>query len=151
MRIKELLNKNCIKLNLEKTDKLGHIKEMISLLVEDGKISEKNADEICDKVMEREKMGSTGIGDGVAIPHIKTEYVDKIVGAFGISKEGIEFNSLDGKPVYLSFLLLTPEGERNEHLQALAEISAFFKDNQSRNELMEMENEKKAYKYIKKL
>lgn len=151
MRIKELLNEDCIKLNLEKRDKVEHIKEMIDLLAEDGKIPKQKADEICDKVMEREKMGSTGIGDGVAIPHIKTEYVDKIVGAFGISEKGIDFNSLDGKPVHLSFLLLTPQGEKNKHLQALAEISAFFKDNQARNELMEIDNKKKAYKYIKKL
>ncbi len=151
MRLRELLNKNCINLNLEAKDKVGHIKEMVALLSAAGKITAGKSDIICEKIMEREKMGSTGIGDGVAIPHIKTEDVDKIVGAFGISKKGIEFDSLDGQPVYLSFLLLTPQGEKNNHLQALAEISAFFKDNQSRNELMEMDSSKKAYKYIKKL
>ena len=101
--------------------------------------------------MERENMGSTGIGEGVGIPHIKLNYVDTIVGALGVSKKGVDFDSLDGNPVYISFLLLTPEEARNEHLKALSEISLFLKDKYYRDELRAMKDDKQAYKLIKKI
>ena len=151
MKIKDFLSKDCIKLNMEKVKKIEHIREMVEILVADEKISQKHVDEITKKLMEREKLGSTGIGQGIAIPHIKTPHVSATTGALGISAKGVDFDSLDGEPVYISFLLLTPENATNEHLLAISEISHFLKDKFYRNELKIATNVKQAYKIIKKV
>ena len=151
MRIKDFLGKECIKLDLVETEKQKHIGEMVKILADAGKIPKDKVKKITEKLMERENMGSTGIGEGVGIPHIKLNYVDTIVGALGVSKKGVDFDSLDGNPVYISFLLLTPEEARNEHLKALSEISLFLKDKYYRDELRAMKDDKQAYKLIKKI
>lgn len=151
MRIKDFLDKECIKLGLESTDKKGHIKEMVQVLVGTGKISSKKVEKIITKLMERENLGSTGIGHGIAIPHVKTEYISETTGVLGISSKGVDFDSLDGEPVYISFLLLTPTGATNEHLLAISEISHFLKDKFYRNELKSVENVRQCYKIIKKV
>lgn len=151
MRIRDLLNKDCIKLNVEKVKKEEHIHEMVQILVSAGKIDKGNADEVVEKLMEREKLGSTGIGQGIAIPHIKTKHVSSTTGALGVSEKGVDFDSLDGEPVFISFLLLTPENATNEHLLAISEISHFLKDKVYRDELRTVENVKQAYKVIKKV
>ncbi len=151
MRIKDFLSKECIKLDLEGTKKKDHIREMVNVLVSEGKVPANKAGNITDKLMEREKLGSTGIGQGIAIPHIKTEHVEDTTGALGISQKGVDFNSLDGEPVYISFLLLTPTGATNEHLLAISEISHFLKDKFYRDELRSVKNEKQAFKIIKKV
>ena len=151
MKIKEFLGKDCIMVDLEKTDKEGHIREIVSILEKAGKVSSDKVEKIIERLMERERMGSTGIGEGVAIPHIKIEDVSSIIGALGISRKGVDFDSLDGEPVYISFLLLTPVEARNEHLKALSEISIFLKDRYYRQELRNSENSKHAYKLIKRV
>jgi mannitol/fructose-specific phosphotransferase system IIA component (Ntr-type) len=151
LRIKDFLGKECIKLDLEQVEKKTHIKEMVEILHAAGKVPKNKIDEITDKLMEREKLGSTGIGQGIAIPHIKTDHVSATTGALGISKKGVDFDSLDGEPVYISFLLLTPVEATNEHLLAISEISHFLKDKFYRDELRASENEKEAYKIIKKV
>ena len=105
----------CIKLDLEEVEKKNHIKEMVSVLVDAGKVKKADLNKIITKLMDREKLGSTGIGEGIAIPHIKTDYVTSTTGALGISQKGVDFESLDGEPVYISFLLLTPSEATNEH------------------------------------
>ena len=79
-------------------------------------------------LLEREKLGSTGIGDGIAIPHGKIAGLDEMVVAFGRSREGIDFEAMDGKPVHLFFLLMAPENSAGQHLKALAKISRMLKD-----------------------
>jgi len=78
--------------------------------------------------LEREKLGSTGIGQGVAIPHGKTDVLHEQIGVLGISHKGIEFNSLDGEPVHIIFLLVGPVEVAGQHLKALSKISRLFKD-----------------------
>jgi fructose-specific phosphotransferase system IIA component len=151
LRIKDFLNKDCIKLDLEKVKKKEHIKEMVEVLLTNSKVSENKVAEITDKLMEREKLGSTGIGQGIAIPHIKTDCVSTTTGALGISQKGVDFESLDGEPVYISFLLLTPVEATNEHLLAISEISHFLKDKIYRDELKNSKNIKTVYKIIKKV
>lgn len=85
---------------------------------------------------EREKLGSTGIGDGIAIPHGKLKQVDELVCAFGRSMEGVDFKSLDGRPVHLFFLLIAPENAAAVHLKALARISRILRDPAVRTKLM---------------
>jgi len=138
-------------LDLKETEKGKHIGEMVGLLASAGKIPNSKVKIIIKKIIEREKKGSTGIGEGVGIPHVKIKDVDNIVGALGVSKKGINFNSLDGHPVYISFLLLTPDEDSKEHLQALSAIAQFLKDSYYRDELRAVKNKKQVQELIKKI
>ncbi|MFB3926568.1 MAG: PTS sugar transporter subunit IIA [Syntrophales bacterium] len=99
-------------------------------------------------LLSREKLGSTGIGEGVAIPHGKIAGLDKIILSFGRSSEGIPFNALDGKPVHLFFLLMAPEGSTSQHLKVLAKISRMLKDGEFRNALMSADTAENIYRII---
>jgi PTS system nitrogen regulatory IIA component len=99
-------------------------------------------------LLEREKLGSTGIGDGIAIPHGKLKGLDSLVISFGRSREGIEFDAIDGKPVYLFFLLMAPESSTGQHLKALAKISRMLKDQEFRNSLLSAKNAEDLYRRI---
>jgi len=90
-------------------------------------------------LMEREGLGSTGIGEGVAIPHGKIAGIDRLVTVFGRSREGVQFASLDGKPARLFFLVLAPENSAGMHLKALARISRLLKDPRFRGRLLAAE------------
>jgi PTS system nitrogen regulatory IIA component len=98
--------------------------------------------------MEREKLGSTGIGSGVAIPHGKIANLDHIVAAFGRSKAGIDFDSQDGEPTYLFFVLVAPENTAGLHLKALAKLSRLLKDSNFRDRLMKVPDAKAIYQII---
>jgi PTS system nitrogen regulatory IIA component len=99
-------------------------------------------------LMEREKLGSTGIGSGVAIPHGKIANLDHIVAAFGRSKAGIDFYSQDGEPTYLFFVLVAPENTAGLHLKALAKLSRLLKDSNFRDRLMKVPDAKAIYQII---
>lgn len=135
MRISEFLCNEAINLNVASKDKKGVIAELVELLGKNGKV--KDASKAIFTVMEREKLGTTGVGQGVAIPHGRTDTVNKLVGAFGISRNGVQFDSLDGEPVYLIFLLLSPSNNTGPHLRALARISRIFKDKYFKKALLE--------------
>lgn len=95
---------------------------------------------------EREKLGSTGIGDGIAIPHGKLRQVNELICAFGRSREGVDFSSLDGRPVHLFFLLIAPENAAAVHLKALARISRILRDPAVRNALMAAEDVRELFR-----
>jgi PTS system nitrogen regulatory IIA component len=99
-------------------------------------------------LLDREKLGSTGIGDGIAIPHGKLKGLDNLVIAFGRSREGIDFDSIDGKPVHIFFLLMAPESSTGQHLKALAKISRMLKDQEFRSSLMSAKNTEELYRKI---
>ncbi len=99
-------------------------------------------------LLDREKLGSTGIGDGIAIPHGKLKGLDSLVISFGRSREGIDFDSIDGKPVHIFFLLMAPESSTGQHLKALAKISRMLKDPEFRNGLMSAKNAEELYRKI---
>ncbi|MBW1708727.1 MAG: PTS sugar transporter subunit IIA [Deltaproteobacteria bacterium] len=99
-------------------------------------------------LLEREKLGSTGIGDGIAIPHGKCEDITKILIAFGRSLEGIDFESLDGQPVHLFFLILAPGNSTGIHLKVLAKISRLLKDASFRKDLSAAAGSSEIYKII---
>jgi PTS system nitrogen regulatory IIA component len=122
----ELLSPESIIADLKATDKKSAIVELVEILKSAGKV--KKSDEIIEVVLEREKLGSTGIGQGVAIPHGKTDAISEQSGVLGISKKGIEFNSLDGELVNIIFLLVGPVEVAGQHLKALSRISRLFKD-----------------------
>lgn len=124
--LKDLLRGDLIIADIKAIDKLGVIREFAAHVSAAGKVSD--ADELTRVLMERESMGSTGIGDGVAIPHGKLHALGEVVVAFGRSRRGVDYQSLDDKPAYLFFLLITPEDTPGEHLKMLARISRILKN-----------------------
>ena len=146
MNIMDFLCKDAITVDLKAQNKKDAIIELIDLLKETKKI--KKTEEIIDVVLEREKLGSTGIGQGVAIPHGKTDVLTEQVGVLGISKKGIEFNSLDGEPVYIIFLLVGPVEVTGQHLKALSRISRLFKDKFLRQAIKDAETKEDVVKII---
>ena len=132
-------------------DLKAHTKRAV--LSELSEIFTRNHSKIQDEAMvevllEREKLGSTGIGDGIAIPHGKLKGLESLVISFGRSSEGIDFDSIDGKPVYLFFLLMAPESSTGQHLKALAKISRMLKDPEFRNSLLSAKNAEELYRRI---
>lgn len=99
-------------------------------------------------LLERERLGSTGIGDGIAIPHGKLKDIDELVLSFGRSPEGIDFESMDGKPVHLFFLLVAPEACSGIHLRALAKIARLLKNGAVRKRLGQVTNKEEVFSII---
>ena len=134
MQIMDFLTVDTIKMTLESKAKKDVIKELVELLVKTGKVKDKK--KMVQILLEREELGSTGIGQGIAIPHGKSDTVSDLAAAFGLSTDGISFDSLDGEPVNIFFLLVAPEGAAGAHLKALARISSLLKDKYFRKSLL---------------
>lgn len=128
MKLSELVCLDAVKTNLESTDRDGAITELVSNLSAAGKIPKTRAKDIAAAVIKREDEASTGIGKGVAVPHVKHSSVKNIVATIGCSSDGIDFSSLDKQPVYTVILLLSPENDADKHLQAMENV---FKNLQS--------------------
>ncbi len=126
MKITEFLSKKGIKIGLEATEKEPVLKELVEVLAEVKDVGDKK--NIVKSLIERENLGSTGIGQGIAIPHGKTDKVDELVAILGISHKGVNFESLDGELVYIFFLLVAPKETAGPHLKALAQISRLLRD-----------------------
>ena len=126
MKITEFLDKKGIKLDMQSTEKEDALKELVELLAEVKDIGDKKV--ILKALVERESLGSTGIGQGIAIPHGKTDKLKEIVAVLGISRGGVNFEALDGEAVYLFFLLVAPKDNPGPHLKALAQISRLLRD-----------------------
>jgi nitrogen PTS system EIIA component len=133
MKIMDFLCSKAITTDLKAVDKNGVLKELTDLLVSGGVMQDTK--EIVKALQDRELLGSTGIGHGVAIPHGKCLSVKKLTGAFGISSKGVRFDALDGEPVYIFFLLVAPEESSGPHLKALARISRLLRDKFFRDSL----------------
>lgn len=153
MKITDFLDRNSIKIGLESTDKEGILKELVAVLAGVKDIGDQKA--IVRALLDRENLGSTGIGQGIAIPHGKTDRVKELSAVLGISRKGVNFEALDGEPVYIFFLLVAPKDTAGPHLKALAQISRILRDSyfcelikrcQTANELYDLikrEEEKK--------
>ena len=126
MKLIELLVKEQIEPNLKGENKFQIIEELIDRLNSNQQV--KNRDQALEDVLAREGYLSTGLENGLAIPHAKTDGVDKLVISFGIKRDGVDFESLDGKPASLIFLVLSPRDTSGPHIQALATISRNLKD-----------------------
>lgn len=146
MKIKEILSKECIIPTLAATTKDAAIEELSDLLARIYPAIQK--EEMIRILLERESLGSTGIGNGVAIPHGKLPTIQHIITGFGRSLPGVAFDSQDGKPAHLFFVLLAPENAASLHLKALARLSRLLKDVHFRNKLMEAENATDIYHHI---
>jgi len=144
--IKDMLRENLILDNIEASDKMGVLREFAGLLKSADKI--KDEEELVRVLLERELLGSTGIGDGVAIPHGKLHIIPEMIVAFGRSHKGVDYDSMDSKPVYLFFLLVTPEGMPGEHLRALARISRILKNPALRDSLRQASRREELLRLI---
>jgi fructose-specific phosphotransferase system IIA component len=133
MLMTQIFHPGCVKVPLESTEKEAAITELIDLLNVHGFFS--NHQEVLDTVIARERSQSTGTGAGIAIPHGKCSAVKELVMAIGIAQEPIEFDSIDGKPVKIIILLVSPANKSGEHIQALAAISRLLLQEDFRSRL----------------
>jgi PTS system nitrogen regulatory IIA component len=148
MKIMEFLSKKAISANLKAGTKEGIIEELVDLLIEAQEVQKKDKKKLIEILMERESLGSTAIGQGIGIPHGKSDCVSKLVASFGIAQNGVNFNSLDGESVYLFFLLVAPQDSAGPHLKALARISRLLKDKYFRDSLRQAKDEKTILRII---
>ena len=146
MKIMEFLSKKAVTTSLKSTDKEGVIRELVDLLAKAEDI--KNKEELVKSLLTRESLGSTGIGQGIGIPHSKSQNVKNLVAAFGLSQKGVNFDSLDGESAYIFFLLIAPEESAGPHLKALARISRMLKDKYFREMLKNAKDEKEILRII---
>ena len=146
MKISELLDSKAIVADLQARDKNRALEELADALI----ASEPSLarDEVIEVLLEREKLGSTGIGDGVAIPHGKLAGIPELMLAFGRSRDGVDFESMDGQPAHLFFLLVAPEESVGVHLKTLARISKLLKDAAVRQKLLDAEDQDAIYQVI---
>ncbi len=121
MSLIELIDESVVRVPLASKDKDGIIRELINLLFEAGKVSDKAKVE--KAVFTRESLGSTGLTDGIAVPHGKTDAVSDLAMAIGIAPEGVAFDSMDGAPSKLFFLIVAPPDKSGPHIEALSEIA----------------------------
>jgi len=145
MRILDLLNKDAILPDLESKDKKGAIEELAAPIV---RMTGIDPTELVDVLLARERLGSTGIGGGIGIPHGKLRGLDSLQLSFGLSKEGIDFDSMDGKPTHIFFLLITPENSTGLHLKLLAQISKILKNDPFKEKLMSSAGADDLYRII---
>jgi mannitol/fructose-specific phosphotransferase system IIA component (Ntr-type) len=119
MRVSEFVNRDNIFIDLEGMGREAVLREMVGRLSQGGHLGDADPEEIVGKLVEREMQGSTGFGQGVALPHVKSESLTRTVISIGRSDEGIDFNATDGEPVHTVFLILSPEAEAETHLACL--------------------------------
>ncbi len=148
MKIMDFLSKKAIITDIKSTKKAEVIKELVDALIEGEEIEKRCRNKLIDALIARESLGSTAIGQGVAIPHAKADCIDKLTAAFGLSKKGVNFDSLDGEPAYIFFLLMAPQDSAGPHLKALARISRLLKDKYFRDSLRNCGDDKAVIKII---
>jgi len=133
MKILDVLDNEAILIDLKSKDKIGILNELVEPAARITGIDHK---EMVQVLMERERLGSTGIGGGIGIPHGKLKNLDKLVLGFGLSREGVDFESMDGRPTHIFFLLITPEHSTDLHLKLLARVSRLLKKEPLKEMLM---------------
>ena len=136
MKILDFLHPETVLTELAATDKLGVLEELAAPVAEATGIK---SGEIVRVLMERERLGSTGIGEGIGIPHGKLKNLDAMVIGFGLSRRGVPFDAIDDRPADLFFLIITPEASTGLHLKLLARISRLLKNEEVRDRLRRAE------------
>ena len=146
MILTQILQPDCIKIPVESRDKEAVITELVDLLGAKGLLS--NRDRVLEAVLIRERIQSTGTGAGIAIPHGKSNAVKELVIAIGIAHEPIEYNSIDGKPVTILILLVSPADQTGPHIQALATISRLMLNEEFRQKLEKATSADEVYELL---
>ena len=143
MRILDFLGSEAIIGSMKATSKEEALAELLVPILDANPSLDKH--QLLQTILDREKLGSTGLGGGVAIPHGKFEGLEKLAASFGRSQEGIDFSSMDNKPAHLFFMLIAPKNCAGDHLKALARISRLFKDPILTNNLRQVEGSDEIY------
>ena len=143
MRIEDILRESCVIPDLKSDNKKGVLSELVETLKRENLIE--NTENVVNVIMEREKLGSTGIGDGVAIPHGKMKHIPNIICVFGRSLNGVDFEAVDSGLVFIFFLLLAPEGSASLHLKILSRISKILRDSSFRRKIMDLPDAHEIY------
>lgn len=143
-KLSELLTPSAISLELKGQTKQEIIDELIDILDRAGYLTDKAA--VRNAVIEREAKLSTGLGEGVAVPHGKTSGVDRLVAAFGIKRDGIHFDAADGQPAKLFFMLVSPQSVTGPHVKALAQIAKFLRTDHNKERLLSAKSSQEIHK-----
>ena len=151
MKILEYLVPERVNLDLKGTTKAETINEMAQLFVESGIIDSEDLEEFVREINEREQLTPTGMQDGIAIPHARTPLVKSLSLAMGISHEGVDFESMDGEPSKLIFMIAAPEGTKKEHLDLLAEISKLSFEEELVEQLEEVKTVEGIFEKLKNI
>src|SRR2546429_7637085 len=149
MNLGDILSPGQINPEMQASNRWEAIDELINNLVQTGKIKPENRDQIGAVVKKRESSMSTGIGFGIGIPHASTDLIYEVVGAFGRSKTGVNFDALDNQPVNLVMLFLVPQGQFQKHLHTLARIARLLHKKEFRQALEEAPDAQAMMKIIK--
>ncbi|MFO7666084.1 MAG: PTS sugar transporter subunit IIA [Desulfobacterales bacterium] len=148
MKILEVLPKEAIITDMKSKVKNEAIEELVASI---SKITGINSAELIKVLLERERLGSTGIGGGIGIPHGKLKNLESLIMGFGLSRNGVEFESIDGRPAHLFFILLTPENSTGLHLKLLARISRLLKNESFKKKLMQATDSNQVYSIIEEV
>lgn len=147
MNLVEMIDSRFVKLDLSDSNKFELIEELLDVAVAQGKIN--NREQALKDLIEREQYLSTGFENGLAVPHAKTDAVDDMVLVFGLNREGVDFDSLDGKPTHFVFLLLSPMDTSGPHIQTLALLARNFQNEGNIEKLKDVTGEKELLEIIK--
>ncbi len=128
MKLSQLLTEQLIKIGLNRGDKRGIIEELVDILVSAGKV--RDGSKLVDATMEREAKGSTGLENGVAVPHCKVNGISELLCSMAVSREGLDFDSIDGKPSHIFIFLAAPIGMSGPHVRALSNIAKLSQSNE---------------------
>ena len=146
MKICDVLQKKAVLADLKANTKKGILEELVAPVAGIAGIP---PDDLVKVLLERERLGSTGIGGGIGIPHGKMKNLESLVLGFGLCRQGVDFESLDGKPAHIFFLLITPENSTGLHLKLLARISRILKNEPFKDRLLSAADQEELYGIIK--
>jgi nitrogen PTS system EIIA component len=146
MKILEVLNKDAIIVDLKAKDKKSVLDELVAPV---ARLSGVNHEDLLRVLMERERLGSTGIGGGIGIPHGKCKQLSSLILGIGISKRGVAFDTMDRRPAHIFFLLLAPENSAGLHLKLLAHVSRLLKSEEFKSTLMQAETPEEIFEAIR--
>jgi len=146
MKILDVLQKESIISDLKSQDKKGILEELVAPI---ARITGVNHKDLVRVLMDREQLGSTGIGGGIGIPHGKLKQLESLALGFGLSRKGVDFESMDNQPTHIFFLLVTPENSTGLHLKMLARVSRILKHDQFKAKLLSAANTDEIFSIIK--
>jgi nitrogen PTS system EIIA component len=128
MKLLDFVVREAIVVDLQALGKEEAIREMVGSLHRAGRLADNDTESVIRAILSREELGSTGIGQGVAVPHTRHPTLQKLIGTVALSRRGVDFAALDGEPVDIFFLLVSPQNQPGDHLRALENISRHLKD-----------------------
>jgi fructose-specific phosphotransferase system IIA component len=148
LRISDFLKPEAVLMDLSSKDKISVIRELVEHMVTNQ--FARDREELFNALAKRENLESTGIGDGIAIPHARTDAVGDLVLVFARSSIGVDFSAFDGKPSYIIFLIASPENKKSEYIVALAKLSRLLRKSAVREQLRNAASDKEILEIIKK-